>query len=259
MLYTGASEDYPQLGFPNYEIGLAYSSDGRFFTRLPEVESPYGQAGYVLDVDDGLPNVQGIVAGVVTDPDVVVIDGVLHMWYSSFACTGACDFVDPFVFGISHATSVDGIHWTPDTENPVPALLGSNGTGGQQPSVVYNPRSCQYEMWFTMDSDEEKEDVPCTFFPAVGFWHATSPDAVAWTINTVKRDVTWDGSRATEQYGIMTGVEATVAEGELRLYYSAFGTEQIPAGFVLPVQDAVSGDVEYVPAVIELSVASRDL
>ena len=92
----------------------------------------------------------------------------------------------------------------------------------------------------------------------MGFWHATSQDGVFWSVDTSERDIVWDGSLATEAYGIMTGVEATVAEDRVRLYYSAYGTEQVPAGFVLPVRNA-NGEVEYVPAAIELSAASREL
>lgn len=87
-------------------IGLAISRDGRTFTRLPAQESPYGAAGLVLRVQESLPGLAELAGGILADPEVHLIDGVYHLWFSSCA-HDASD--RPLAFGISHATSSEGI------------------------------------------------------------------------------------------------------------------------------------------------------
>ena len=164
MYYSGASRML-DLGFPDYQIGLAISSDGRTFSRLPESESPYGRAGLVLQVKDALPDLPSLAGGVVADPEIQLIDGRYHLWFSSFAH-------DPknkiLAFGISHAASEDGIHWVPSPGNPVPSLRNAQNAGGQQPSAAWNPVRGFWEMWFTSDADEERKGIPSSFNPAAG-------------------------------------------------------------------------------------------
>lgn len=67
---------------------------------------------------DAFPGVLGVADGLVADPELVVDpDGkTLHLFMSSEAIDnqGA-----PIKYGVSHATSRDGVHWTPSPGNPV--------------------------------------------------------------------------------------------------------------------------------------------
>ena len=77
--------------------------------------SPKGKAGLVLTGADAYPGAGG---AIVADPEVQFVGGTYHLWFSSFACEGtSCATVK--AFGIGHATSTDGIHWTVDAA-PIP-------------------------------------------------------------------------------------------------------------------------------------------
>src|SRR5205085_1805882 len=120
LVYSGAAGTFPYPGyaFKNYAIGAAFSADGVTFTRVSAAESPHGKAGLVLTGKDAFPLVTD---GIVADPELALVNGVYHLWFSSFACTGAqCETQTDF--GVSHATSPDGVHWTV-LEAPVRSLL----------------------------------------------------------------------------------------------------------------------------------------
>jgi predicted GH43/DUF377 family glycosyl hydrolase len=53
----------------------------------------------------------------VETPSVVVFNGVYHMFYTSYPVT----FTDASSYKIGHATSLDGINWTRDVNNPIVA------------------------------------------------------------------------------------------------------------------------------------------
>ena len=93
----------PQIiTFTDYAIGVAFSADGTTFTRAAS------NGGKVLDAAQVYP---ASLDGVVADPELVVKDGVYHLWFSSFGCSGTnCATVDRY--GIAHATSTDAITWT---------------------------------------------------------------------------------------------------------------------------------------------------
>jgi hypothetical protein len=251
MFYSGASRML-DLGFPDYQIGLAISADGRTFTRLPEFESPYGRAGLVLGIAEALPDVPGLAGGVVADPEVQLIGGVYHLWFSSFAHDLKNNIL---AFGISHATSDDGIHWVPSPGNPIPGLRNAQNAGGQQPSVAWNPILERFEMWFTSDSDEEKKGIPSTFNPALGFWRAASTDGIAWTVDySAARDVFWRPDSPDEEFGLLTGADVVIADGVRHLFYTGWGSVNIPDGFLVPVRDRRG----HVPAVLGLFHAQKD-
>lgn len=91
-----------------YGIGLAFSSDGKNFTRLPASESPYGVKGLVLKPNPPQPSGSQWDLIHVADPHVLVKDGIYHMWYSSFSWDEAAQ---KSYITISYATSKDGITW----------------------------------------------------------------------------------------------------------------------------------------------------
>lgn len=89
------------------------------------------QQGLVLLGRDAFPGVPGVADGLVADPELVADpDGkTLHLFMSSEAIdnTGT-----PLKYGVSHATSRDGVHWTPSPGNPVRQL--------PRPFVAYRQR-----------------------------------------------------------------------------------------------------------------------
>lgn len=250
LYYSGASGNHP-MGFPNYQIGMAISADGKIFKRLPAGESPYCQEGLVLRAVEALPDLKGLADGIVADPEVQLIDGTYHLWFSSFANDAGNKIL---AFGISHATSMDGIHWTPSPGNPVPSLRNANNAGGQQPSVAWNPVLQRWEMWFTSDSDQEKALIPSTFNPAFGFWMATSTDASTWRVDyKTPRDSYWRPGSPEEAYGLLTGADVVIVDRMRHMFYTGWGNRNIPEGFIVPVRDARS----YVPAVLNLFHATK--
>src|SRR5262249_25215226 len=145
LLYSGANGALPGYAFPAYSIGAAFSADGVTFTRVAAADSPHGQDGLVLTGMDVYTNAGG---AIVADPEVAYVGGSYQLWFSSFACTGTnCSTV--MYYGIAHATSTDGIHWS-TLEAPVQSLLrkfSDPTSGGSQPSVIYDAAHCRWDMW----------------------------------------------------------------------------------------------------------------
>jgi len=256
MLYAGANRAFPQPGysFADYAIGAAFSADGVTFTRVPAAESPHGQDGLVLT---GADIYSGAVGAIVSDPDVVLVDGVYHLFFSSFACSGAsCATVDEY--GIAHATSTDGIHWTPiPTESPIRSLLRASAnlaTGGGQPSVIYDATHCKWEMWLTNDLAGDHAAQPVAFNNMAGVWHADSTDGTSWHINYVfARDLVWSQTEAGEHLGLRTGADVGDNGNGRLMAFVGFDDQNVPTDFTLPSTTGV------VPGVMGLSIATRDL
>ena len=256
MLYSGAAGTfpYPNYTFNNYGIGAAFSADGITFTRVPASESPHGKAGLVLTGKQAYP---ASTNGIVADPELALVNGVYHLWFSSFACTGtSCETTTDF--GVGHATSTDGVHWTV-LEAPVRSLLRASAdtkTGGQQPSVIYDADHCRYEMWMTSDLGNENDAQPIEFNNMMGVYKAESMDGVTWSINyTRARDLQWSQTEAGEHLGLLTGADvAQNSTGRLMLYVG-FDDQNVPAGFFLPDRTATG----FRPGVMTLQVATRDL
>jgi len=250
LYYSGANGQHP-MGFPNYQIGLAVSADGRTFRRLSASESPYHQAGLILRIVEALPDVEALADGIIADPEAQLINGVYHLWFSSFVNDADGKIL---AFGISHATSSDGIHWKPSANNPIPSLRNANNAGGQQPSVAWNPVLKRWEMWFTSDTEDEIVQIPSTFNPALGFWLATSKDAISWEVDySAPRNVYWRPGSSDEEYGLLTGAEVVIVNGARHLFYTGWGSVGVPEGFVVPVRD----NRKYVPAVLNLIHATK--
>jgi len=255
LLYSGANGALAGQGFPAYAIGAAFSADGVSFTRVPASESPHGQDGLVLTGADVYPAAAG---AIVADPEVLYRDGVYHLWFSSYACTTtttACD--TGAAFGIGHATSSDGIHWTPAATNPVPSLLRvptAPSSGGMQPSVVWDDVHCRYELWLTSDLAGENDVQPIEFNNTMGVWHATSPDGEAWSIAyDGDRDLAWMPAAPGEPLGLLTGADVAAHDAARLMLYVGFDDQQVPSGFFLPDRTPTG----YRPGVMALGVATR--
>src|SRR5207248_676606 len=127
------------------------------------------------------PSASGATDGVVADPDVVLVNGVYRLYFSSYAVNGTT----PLFFGVSTATSSDGIHWTGSPNNPL------KGLDGQTPSALWNDAACRYELWWSADSDADHAAVTATFFATRGYWRATSSDGEHFDAAGAARDFTW--------------------------------------------------------------------
>jgi len=236
--------------YPYYQIGLAYSADGRTFTRcLPGLD---GKPGLTLKASQALAGVAGFADGLLADPEAVAVGGQITLWCSSFAESAARS---PLAFGISHATSADGLAWAFPAVNPLSSLYRpAEAFGGEQPAVLYDPSLGRYEMWFKNDSAADKALLPTLWFTAYGFWHATSPDGIAWTPDYATRDFAWEPARAYETYGLLTGCSVVRHAGYDRMFYCAWGTQGIPDPALYQVPLQVGSNV---PAVITFNQAYR--
>lgn len=263
MWYSGAnttlaaSQNRPTT-FPYYQIGLAYSADGKSFTRVsPGVNNQPGlalQASAAL-FGSNLPGNYG--DGLLADPEVIYRNNSFHIWFSSMAETVPAPVSPvgrtPLAFGISHATSTDGINWSTSHDNPLSSLrkIGEVASG-QQPSVLFNSSSNQYEMWLTNDTALESTLMPCSAFQAYGFWKAISNDGVNWTPDYVSRDFAWIPTFSYEANGLFTGVEVVRVNGEYRAYYTAWSNSNIPDPSLYLCPDQFNG---FIPAISTLNLA----
>ncbi|MBA3393910.1 MAG: hypothetical protein H0T89_14785 [Deltaproteobacteria bacterium] len=256
MLYAGASRAFPFAGyaFPEYNIGAAFSADGITFTRITAAQSPHAKAGLVLTGQQAYP---GSTGAIVSDPDVAIIDGVYHVWFTSFACTGpSCG--TPTDSGIAHATSPDGITWTV-REAPVRSLLRASAdrkSGGQQPSVIHDAVHCRWELWLTNDLGAENDAQPTELANTMGVYHADSVDGLNWSINYARaRDLQWSATEPGERLGLRTGIDvAQNTTGRLMLYVG-YDDQNVPAGYTIPDRTTAGSR----SGVMTLNVATRDL
>lgn len=233
-----------------YQIGIAFSPDGRHFTRVPAAESAYAgkDTGYpsseglgLLGVDM-LADTAGIADGLLADPELREHDGVLHLFTSSM---GVNDLGEPLNFGISHATSTDGIHWAPQPANP-------QVSGGAQPSLVRDPSKADFELFYVQDTAADKAMEPSIFNPFLGVWRRTSPDLLSWSDPGAARDFIWEGGQKNEVYGLIAAGDMAFRDGVYRYYYPGWSTDAVPPGFLCPLQDGT-----FPPAVIVLDLALR--
>jgi len=220
---------------------------------VPAAESPHGKDGLVLTGADVYP---GSVGAIVADPDVTYVAGTYHLWFSSFACTGTnCATITNY--GIGHATSSDGVHWTV-REAPVRSLLRASAdtkTGGAQPSVIYDDVHCRWELWMTSDAPGDTTAQPIVFNNTAGVWHAISNDGASWSVNfNGTRDQAWMPSAAGEHLGLLTGTEVAAKSTARYMLYVGFDDQNVPSGFYLPDR-SVQG---YEPGVMVLDLATRD-
>jgi hypothetical protein len=256
MMYAGASRAFPYPGYttPEFAIGAAFSADGTSFTRITAAQSTHGKDGLAVT---GAQIHPGGTAAIVFDPEVVYANGSYHLWMASLHCGGAsCENL--IAYGISYATSPDGIAWT-RREAPVLSLLrasADNKTGGRAPSVIYDTLHCRWEMWLTNDLPGDTASQPVVLDNMLGVFHADSTDGLYWNMNyTRARDVAWTTNPAApgETLGLAAGADiAQNATGRLMLYVG-FDDQNVPAGFTLPTATGTTSGV------MTLNVATRDL
>ena len=256
MLYAGATAMFPFPGYdtPHFSIGAAFSADGRTFTRIAAGDSPHGQAGLVIT---GAQAYGSSVGAVVSDPELLLLDGVYHLWFSSFACEGAnCATLTDR--GIAHATSGDGITWTIDAA-PVRSLLRASSddrTGGAQPSVIYDAVHCKYELWLSNDLPADLSPQPVTLDNTRGVYKAESTDGLSWSINYAsRRDAEWNQAAPSpgERLGLAAGADITQNTSGRLMLFIGYDDQNVPAGYTLPTRTGTR------PGVTTLNVATRDL
>ncbi|MDX2089147.1 MAG: hypothetical protein SFX73_14920 [Kofleriaceae bacterium] len=256
MLYAGSDGTFPYMGYSrqNFQIGAAFSADGVTFTRITAEQSPHDKPGLVLTGRQVYPTATN---GIVADPDVVLVGGVYHLFFSSYACAGPqCQTVENN--GIAHATSADGITWT-IVEAPVRSLLRASAdpkSGGAQPSVIYDEARCRWEIWLSNDLPVEISAQTINVTVTAGVWHSSSTNGNAWdSINyAFARELAWSASEPGEGLGMQAGIEVgNNGSGRLMLF-TGLDDENIPVGFTLPLR--VGGTT---PGVRTLGVATRDL
>lgn len=166
MWYSGVNDESRGA---QYGIGLAFSGDGRTFTRLPAAESPFKTPGKVLEPGNADGDFKAV-----ADPSVLKIGSTYHMWYTT-GMKGPPEVV------ISYATSPDGILWTKYRGNPVlrPTQRWEKGNAwivstAVQPSVIWDGR--RFEMWYASFLNFGSAD-----HRTAGYGYAVSPDGVHWT------------------------------------------------------------------------------
>jgi hypothetical protein len=252
LVYGGANGQLAN-GRTAYAIGAAFSADGATFTRVAAAESPHGQDGLVLTGADVYPSAGG---ALVADPEVVYVAGTYHLWFSSYGCTGG-SCATTLEYGIAHATSSDGVHWSV-AEAPVRSLLGAMidpTSGAGQPSVIYDPVHCRWEMWSRRDGSGEVQTQPAMFDNMAGVWRATSMDGVTWNASyTGPRDLDWMQSASGEHLGLRAGTDVAAKGNGRYLVYVGLDDQSVPAGFVLPTWSSTT-----VPGVTTLELATRDV
>lgn len=273
MFYAGVNRAViprEAAGFDWYQLGVAFSADGRRFTRLPAAESPYAKVstpyanveGLVLLGRDAFPGVAGVEDGIVADPEVVFDGAGYHLFFSSYA--SRVDRKAALAYGVGHAD-------LPSMAAPLPRPRTGNPVleGATQPSVVRGPAG--FEMFVVYDSDADKARSPLAFpFSYWGPWRHTSTDLATFSAKPATYDFAFDGAGPQDRYGMVKAGDMAYADGVYRYYYPAFGALRVPEGFYAPVRrDAgiafppgtldldPDGGVVYPPAVFGIDVAVR--
>lgn len=227
LFYSATNTD---VGSNNdlFKIGLAVSDNPDSFTRISAAESPKGIAGLLFDVKDAFRANSTVVSGLVTDPDIVYVNGVFKMWFFCAGQNSAGAYIEG---GICYATSTDGINWT--QLGSLPTLLNTSTVGvvAQQPSVIYNDVKKIYEMWLVID-DPAYANIGIPGLAVGGYYHATSSDGINWIYDSkTSFDFTWNKSLAYENVGLATGADVLFYNNTYYMYYPSFTTQNVPAGY----------------------------
>jgi len=155
-------------------IGLGYSVDGTHFYRYGT--DPVLGAGPVGAWDGPHPSNPASAydtAGTVIKGG----DGTWRMWYSAWQYVGSPGTFTNY--GIGYATSINGINWTRDADNPLFYITDGKAWRDAKtytPSVLYSPtrfdghgESSSYKMWFTGQTSATGQNA------AIGYASSSSP------------------------------------------------------------------------------------
>lgn len=272
MVYAGGNDvDYPRtasIDYTWYQLGVAFSADGRSFTRLPAAESPYAVAGsgfrkvegLLLLARDAFPAALGAANGVVADPEFIVDGDDVRLLFSSLAT--ATDRTSYLAYGVSAARvtslTTPRLAMTPDN----PRLVGA-----AQPSAI--EVDGVFEVYVVYDAAADNALMPSVFNPYYGIWKHTSTDLITFSARGATHDFSMAGGPAEERYGWVKAGDVVYADGIRRFYYPTFRSDAVPSGFYCPVRhgsvtplppgsiENVGPDVDVVPGIIALSVAAR--
>ena len=275
MFYAGGNDvDFPQttqLAYTWYQIGVAFSADGKSFTRLPAAESPYANAGAAAtgfrNIDgllllgkDAFPGLADVGAGVVADPEVIYDGTNYHLFFSSLAAKA--DRTSYLGYGISHATlsTLDVPRLSLATGNP-------QLSGAAQPSIVKTETG--FELYAIYDSAQDAALVPSLFNPYYGIFKHTSADLTTWSAKPSAHEFSMADAGPNEKYGMIKAGDMTYADGIHRYYYPAFRSDNVPSEFYCPVRAGsvtplptgsianISPGTDLVPGVMALHVAAK--
>lgn len=195
-----------------YGIGLAFSADGKRFTKLPASESPYRQEGLVLKPDELKTDRDVWDFANVADPQVIKKDGQWHLWYTSIQHKANAENTTG---AIAYATSSDGIHWTkhgPVLQAALDWEKMRKDPGMGRPYVLWNNN--RFEMFYDATREDTSNPLDNT---SAGVGFAWSTDGRTWHKNAQPTLTTNNGKG--EKRGIMIGVAALVKDGTYHLFY----------------------------------------
>ena len=271
MFYSGGNDtDFPKLptlDYTWYQLGVAFSADGKKFTRMPAAESPYAgkstgfrkHEGLLLMARDAFPGTANVESGVVADPEVVFDGSGYHLFFSSLAARA--DRTSYLAYGVSHATLTS-------LATPKLALASGNPqlVGAAQPSIIRTEDG--YELYAVYDSPEDTARMPLVFNPYYGIWKHTSKDLLTFSAKPAAHDFSLQGASPGESYGMVKAGDVVYVDGIRRYYYPAFRTESVPSGFYAPLKrsagifpegsvDVPAAGLVLVPGVMGLHVAAR--
>lgn len=152
------------------QIGYAESEDGILWVHHPSPVVLLGEDGEWDDED-------------VETPTVVKRGDVYHLWYSG---RGEPEGTNPLnhpdaAYRIGHATSMNGIHWIKDPQNPVIEVgkpVSWDWLAAAEPTVIVN--NGVFEMWYVGATLQPRvfPKVHLKFFLQIG--RATSLDGTNW-------------------------------------------------------------------------------
>lgn len=227
LYYSGGNINQDPLGddYPRFQIGAAHSPDGRSFTRVSAADSPYGEDGLVLRVEDSMPayapggsgsDVGIVTTGVVGDPELALVDGELLMWFTVIGLDADDGDVDG---GIGLARSSDGISWTADQGNPIASVRRGPMDFTAQPSAVVLPES-GYELWYNADYPTEIDHLGLGPNATIGFWRASGTSPTSFTRPSL-RSIVYNPDNDLERDGFSVGVDAVLNDGTTRIYYGS--------------------------------------
>ncbi len=226
LFYAGANHRGRQEGsLGTHRIGAAFSAFGRRFTRLSAEESPHGQAGLVLTPRDAMPDLPDMAGGLLADPEAVHREDGLHLWFTLVGVDRAGEIR---ARGIGYASSRDGVRWIPSGANPLASLAaGGRDDFPIRPVVVWRADRAVFEIWFAgresgADPSRSLPGAGGGFRTCTGYWSASSPNGVDWTLNDpATREFTHDAGAPGEGDSLLADADVIFLDGEYRIYYGA--------------------------------------